>query len=310
MTTGMGRAATPVMIVMIALCWGLNWPAVRLALYQIPPWTLRMIGMGAGALFLFTLAALTARPLRLPRCDWGAVFLSGFLSITAFNLLLSFAQLAAPTSRAAIITFTMPFWTVLFAWALLGERPDRRRWTALAIGGAGLLCLGWPLIRAGSFGYGLMLALLAGISWALGTVVLKRFPVSAPPMTVTAWQLLAGAVAATSGVAVFEPWVLRTGIDLTALNMTTWAGLAHHIIFSQAVAYLLWYALLARMQAGRISLATLPVPAIGSIGSVLLLGEQPTLADLTGLVLLTCGAAIVMLPAKEVKPDLGQTSGS
>ncbi|NPD17051.1 DMT family transporter [Xinfangfangia sp. D13-10-4-6] len=299
MTNMLGRATNPVIIILIALCWGLNWPAVRLALHEIPPWTLRVIGMGAGSLFLFSLAALTSRPLRMARADWGVVFLAGFLSITAFNILLSFAQLAAPTSRAVIVTFTMPFWTVLFARIILGERLDQRRRIALAVGGAGLICLGWPLIMAGSFGYGLMLALLAGISWALGTVVLKRFPVTAPPMTVTAWQLLAGALAALCGVALFEPAVLREGLDLTALHAPTWGGLAHHILFSQALAYLLWYALLARMPAGRVSLATLPVPAIGSISSVLLLGERPTPADVLGLILLTLGAAIVMLPARQ-----------
>lgn len=227
---------------------------------------------------------------------------SGFLSITAFNLLLSFAQLAAPTSRAVIVTFTMPIWTIIFARPVLGERLDRRRWTGLAAGSLGLVCLGWPLVQSGSFGYGLVLALLAGMSWALGTVVIKRFPVAAPPITMTLWQLVAGALVAAAGAALFEPQLLRAGLDPAGWHASTWVGLGYHIVFSQALAFLLWYWLLARMPAGTVALALLLVPAIGVVSSVLLLAERPTLADMLGLVLMTTAAAAVMLPASATRP--------
>lgn len=293
------RGLEPLAILLVALCWGLNWPAVRTALNEIPPWTLRAIGMGSGALFLFALARLTGKRCRLARGEWLPVLGSGFLSITAFNLLLSFAQLAAPTSRAVIVTFTMPIWTIIFARPVLGERLDRRRWTGLAAGSLGLACLGWPLVQSGSFGYGLVLALLAGMSWALGTVVIKRFPVAAPPITMTLWQLVAGALVAAAGAALFEPQLLRAGLDPAGWHASTWVGLGYHIVFSQALAFLLWYWLLARMPAGTVALALLLVPAIGVVSSVLLLAERPTLADMLGLVLMTTAAAAVMLPARQ-----------
>lgn len=187
----------------------------------------------------------------------------------------------------------MPIWTIIFARPVLGERLDRRRWTGLAAGSLGLACLGWPLVQSGSFGYGLVLALLAGMSWALGTVVIKRFPVAAPPITMTLWQLVAAA-----GAALFEPQLLRAGLDPAGWHASTWVGLGYHIVFSQALAFLLWYWLLARMPAGTVALALLLVPAIGVVSSVLLLAERPTLADMLGLVLMTTAAA-VMLPARQ-----------
>lgn len=290
------RGTDQLAILLLALFWGLNWPAVRTVLYHVPPWTLRALGMAAGALFLIAVAKLRGQRLTLKRGEWLPVLAAGFLTITAFNLLLAFAQLAAPTTRAVIVTFTLPIWTVIFARIFLGEELDGRRKAGLAFGIAGLVCLGWPLIIGGSFSYGLVLALIAGMSWALGTIVIKRFPVSAPPISVAAWQLLGGAVVAGLGMMIFEPQTLTQGIDWRSFDTRTWIALAHHILLSQAAAYLIWYQLLGRLPAGTVSLSTLMVPAIGVISSVLLLGERPTPTDFAGLVLMTAAACAVMLP--------------
>jgi drug/metabolite transporter (DMT)-like permease len=226
------------------------------------------------------------------------VLVAGFFTVTAFNLLLAFAQLAAPTSRAVIVTFTMPIWAVIFAWIFLGERLDRRRWLGLGFGIAGLVALGWPLVSAGSFSVGLLLALLAGMGWALGTIVMKRFPVATPPMTLTAWQLAGGSLVAAIGMAVFEPQVLATGIAWGEFRPETWIALFHHIVFSQSLAYMIWYRLLSRLPAGTLSLSTLMVPAIGVVSSVLFLGETPTAADFAGLALMTLAAGAVMMPTR------------
>lgn len=282
----------------LALFWGFNWPAVRLALDELGPWTMRSLGMGAGAAFLLALAWLRQGSALPRRGEWLVILITGLFSITLFNLLLAFAQLMAPTSRAVIVTYTQPIWTVIFARLLLGERLDRRRAAGLAFGSLGLVALGWPLIRSGTFSFGLVLALAAGISWALGTVLTKRFPVATPPVTVAAWQLVGGAAAAFAGMVVFEPETLTQGIDWAGLKTITWLALAHHILLSQALAYALWYGLLARMPAGTVSLSMLVVPAIGVVSSVLILGESPTPADIAGLALMTAAAAAVNLPAR------------
>ena len=273
-------------------------PAVRTALFELPPWTLRALGLGAGALFLLGVAILQGQRLRLSRSELVSVLAAGFFTITAFNLLLAFAQLAAPTSRAVIVTFTLPIWTVIFARLFLGERLDVRRWIGLGFGTAGLLSLGWPLVMAGTVSFGLFLALLAGMSWALGTIIIKRFPVAVPPMSIAAWQLGAGALVSAVGMVAFEPWVLKDGIAVSTFRVETWVALFHHIVFSQALAYLIWYQLLVRLPAGTVSLSTLMVPAIGVISSVALLGETPTVADYAGLALMTTAAGVVMFPAR------------
>jgi Predicted permease, DMT superfamily len=282
---------------LIALLWGFNWPAVKIALGEIKPWTLRASGMALGGLCLVAIAALRGQSIAVKRSQWLGLGAAGFLSIAAFNILLAFAQLSAPTSRAAIITFTMPIWTVLFARILLKEPLDGRRRLGLALGIAGLVALGWPIIRAGDISVGLLYALLAGICWALGTIVSKRFPIDAPPLAVAAWQLLTGAVCAAAGMLAFE------GIGVPhELKPATITAFLYHVLFAQALAYVLWFAALSRLPAGTASLGTLVVPAIGVAGAVLLLGEKPTLPDLAGLVLVICAASAVLVPAGRSEP--------
>lgn len=295
----MGRAKDdryyPAAVPLLALLWGLNWPAVRIALGEIEPWMLRASGMALGSACLIVITALRGQSLAVKKSQWVRLAAAGFLSIAAFNILLAFAQLSAPTSRAAIITFTMPIWTVLFARILLREPLDDRRRFGVALGVAGLGALGWPLIRTGEVSIGLFYALMAGICWALGTIVSKRFPVEAPALAIAAWQLLIGAACAAVGMLAFETAALPQ-----ALKPVTIAAFLYHVLFAQALAYVLWFAALSHLPASTASLGTLMVPAVGVAGAVFLLGEAPTLTDLAGLMMVIGAASAVLAPLRRV----------
>jgi drug/metabolite transporter (DMT)-like permease len=281
------------LIPLLGMLWGFNWPAVRVGLDEIPPWTLRTAGMLLAGLLLVGVALLLRRPLAVRRAHWLRLTVAGLLSIAAFNVLLAFAQLSALTSRAAIVTFTMPVWAALLARVVLGEPLDRTRLAGLGLGLAGLAVLGWPLLRAGELSIGLLYALLAGVSWAAGTVLTKRLPVAAPPLTIAAWQLLIGAAAGGIGMIVFE------GLPSPRpLSPATVAALAYHVLLAQALAYALWFEVVPRMAAGAATLGTLMVPAFGVLGATVVLGERPTTTDYLGLVLVVGAAATILLPSR------------
>jgi len=286
-------ARSLLLVPLLGLLWGFNWPAVRISLTEIAPWTLRAGGMTFAGLALVAVALARGISLKVPAPHWPRLIVAGILSIAAFNILLAFAQLMAPTSRAAILTFTMPVWATLMAWPALGERFDRPRLIGLGLGIAGLLCLGLPLIRAGQLSPGLALALLASLSWALGTIVTKRWPVAAPTLTIAAWQLLIGGAAAGIGMLVFE------GLPVPkALSPAVAAALTFHILGAQALAYFLWFTAIARLPAGIASLGTLMVPAVGALGSVLLLGERPAASDWLGLALVVAASGAILVSPK------------
>lgn len=265
-----------------ALFWGLNWPAVKILLDGISPWTLRAVGLTFGGLLLAAVTAASGQSLAIPRQHWRQLILAGLLAIAGFNVCAVFAQLAMPASRAAILTFTMPLWSVLFAWMILAEPIDRLRGLALTVGAAGLAILSvpfWAEMEGGRPPIGLVYVMGAAISWSLGTVYLKRCRIPGAPLALTTWQVVVGAVATTIGALLFE----TPRLDLSPVIASV---LAYHIIFPQSVSYALWFSLITRIPASTAAVGTLLVPIFGVIGSIVLLGERPTPLDLAGFSLI------------------------
>jgi drug/metabolite transporter (DMT)-like permease len=271
-----------------ALFWGLNFPAVKILIGGISPWTLRAIGLTLGGVLLATVTIASGQSLAIPKRHWRDLAIAGLLALAGFNMCAVFAQLLMPASRAAILIYTMPLWSVLLSWLILGEQIDRLRGQSLAVGGLGLALLSipfWLQLQSGEPPYGLVFVLGAAISWAFGTVYLKRSRIEATPLAITTWQVLAGAAVTTIGMLLFE----TPRIELTP---TITATLAYHVIFPQAVAYALWFGLMARVSASTAAIGTLLVPIFGVIGSVILLSEQPTALDLVGFGLILLAVLI------------------
>jgi drug/metabolite transporter (DMT)-like permease len=272
-----------------ALLWGLNWPVVKIMLDTAAPWTLRAAGISCGAVILLLVTRLSGGSLAIARTDWSRLVVASLLNVAGFNVFAVFAQLSMPTSRAAILTFTMPLWAALFSWLFLGERLDGLRVAALALGAAGLAVMSvpfWPIIEAGGLPFGLVYVLGAAISWAAGTVWLKRFPISAPPLAATAWQVAIAAVVCTAGMLTFETPYL----DLS--RPTAAAAFAYHVLLPQAAAYVLWFSLIRTVPASTAAIGTLLIPIFGVLGSIAILGDWPTSLDVAGLGLILTAVAL------------------
>lgn len=288
-----GHGQSKAMLVVLGILWGLNWPAVKVALSGVSPWALRSIGLGAATCAVFALGLLRERQLAIRSGrERMHIAVAGLLNVAVFNIVLTFAQLGAATSRVAIITYSMPLWSVLFARIALGERLDRLRICGLLMGAGGLAVLLWPLLGKGlGMPQGVLLALAAALTWAAGTVYTKWARLHSEPLAVAAWQLLIGALVALTGLLSFEGWPHWHGMAPEVM-----AALGYHILFGMALGYLLWFNIVARMPAGLASLGTLLVPVVGICGAVVLLGERPDASDLGGFVLIFCAALCVLLP--------------
>ena len=285
-----GRGATAALVPVLGLLWGLNWVAVRMCLAEIPPWTLRVSGFLIGALALLGFLLVRGESLVVPRRHWGRLVIVGLLSITVYNLFSAFAQLSATTTRSAVLSYTMPIWAVILARIVLGERLDKRRSIGLALGIAGLVSLGWPIIAAGQFSRGLLFALMSGVSWAAGSVVLKRYPIEASAMTIAWWQLVLALPVTIAGMLIFE------GVpEIRPLRTETIWAFLYHAILAQAVATAIWFTILRGLPTGVASIGSLLVPAVGVLGATALLGEHPTTGDLLGLAFIVAASATVLV---------------
>jgi drug/metabolite transporter (DMT)-like permease len=287
--------------VLLALAWGFNWPAVKIMLSAIPPFALRGMGLGGGALLLLLLAKSRGTRVWPAPAAWPGIWMGAVSTVMLFNFATAFAQLSTSTSRAAVLTFTTPMMAAALAWLFLGERPGRRGGAALALGGVGVAVLAWPVLNASAHGgplRGLLLPLLAAFAWAAGTVAAKRWPPQGDRIVATAWQLLLGSVAGllisvAIGEVIPSAWPERV----------VWA-MVYHVLIATALAYVLWYRLLASASATAASLAVLAVPVVGVLGAMALVGDRPSSTDWAGFALVLGGAALVVLKLPvRVKPS-------
>ena len=282
-------AKAKLLVVLLAFAWGLNWIAAAVALRELSPWSLRVIGSSIGAITLFAAAVLTGHNLKVPRGEYIHVMVASFFNVAAFQILSGFAQLSGATSRAIIITYSMPIWTTVLSWLVLGEQLNRIGMLAFALCVAGVGILVWPLFADG-FPPFVFYSLGCAWGWAFATVYMKWSKATIEPLTNAAWQLLFGLVFITAGSFAFEGhphlWPLHTDTILAIL----FVGL-----FGVGLAHFLWWAIVGRLPTTTASLGSLLVPVIGISASIILLDERPTTPDIIGYVLIFAAAACVLL---------------
>ncbi len=281
------------MLVALSVAWGLTWPAMRIALAEIPPFSMRSVTLGLGAASLLIVVGVQRRGYALERPrDWLHVVVAAILNIVGFTMLSSFALLMAATSRVAMLSYTMPIWAALFAWLALGERFNAPRIAALAMCATGIAILVYPLAEHG-IPAGLLLAVATGVSWAAGTVYIKWARIRGDVVTVAAWQLVIAFVL----VVVCLPLV-EGGWHFGAAHAPAIIGMVFTGLVGSGLAYFLWFKIVGRLPAMTASLGILASPVIGVISTAIILGERPTVPDMIGFALIFAASACVLLPAK------------
>jgi drug/metabolite transporter (DMT)-like permease len=285
-----GAASTAKMlVVLLAFAWGLNWIAAAVALREVSPWALRVAGTGIGAITLLAAAIVTGHRLRVPRGEYLHVMVAGFFNVAAFQILSGFAQLNGATSRAIIITYSMPIWTTMLSALVLGEKLNRIRLVAFSLCVAGLAILLWPLF-AGEFPSFVFYSFGCALSWTIATVYIKWAKVKIEPLANAAWQLLFGLLFIVAGTLVFE------GIPhLWPLNNDTVLAVLFIGILGVGLAHFLWWSIIGRLPAITASLGSLINPVVGVTASALYLSEQLTIPDIVGFAMIFAAAACVLL---------------
>jgi drug/metabolite transporter (DMT)-like permease len=277
-------------LTIVSVGGGINWPVQKLILAEWPPMAARGSSGLVAAVVLAILAILLRQSLRVPAGAWVRILTSGFLNIGLWVILMGYGLTMMPASEAAIIAYTMPVWTVLLAWPILGERLTVRRVIAMVLAFAGIaVLLGGSSAQASLAKLpGYALALGSAITYALGTIFLKRFPIPMPAFASAAWQLGAGCLPVAMLGFVFER------PDIAALTVIGWSALAYNAFFQQSLGFVCWLAALQRLPASVAAIGTLIVPVIGVLASAYVLGEPLGPAQLTALALTVGGVLLAV----------------
>ena len=268
--------------------WGFNWPVTKYLLSELPPLTLRGSSGVIGAALLALLALLSRQSLHVPRWMWPRIVLLGVLNVTAWMVLMGLALLWLPASEAALIAYTMPVWASLLAWPVLGERPTLLRTIALLMAFAGLASImgGNGLSASVQKLPGIIMALCGAIGFAVGTVLAKRRPILLPPIPAAAWQIGIGCLpVAVAGL-------LIETTNVSAVTETGWALLVYSVVGQFCIAYVSWFAALARLPASVAAIGTMAVPVIGVVTSALALHEPLGPGQIAALIFTLAGVAL------------------
>jgi drug/metabolite transporter (DMT)-like permease len=285
-------AIAAAIMVGLTLSWGLNQVSVKLALPEIPPFiqaTVRSIGA-------FAIIAIWARwrgvSLNARDGTLAAGILAGVLFGIEFLLIFPGLQFTA-ASRATLFIFTAPFFVALGSSFLLGERLRATQWLGMLCSFAGLVvAFGLPdASRDGRQLLGDIMMVGAGAAWGATTLVIKGTTLrAAPAEKVLVYQLAVSIPMLALGA-------LLMGERMTAMPSAFSLGwLAYQTFWVVSLTYAVWFAMVQRYSASRLSAFTFLTPLFGVASGHFVLGEPISWAFAVAVALVIAGLVLVNRP--------------
>ncbi len=295
------------LLVGLTLGWGINWPVMKVVLAEMGPLHFRTHCLVFGGLGLFAIAHLSGLRVRVPAGQWPRLIAIALFNVCGWNVFVVYGLSYMASGRAAILGYTMPVWGALFSSLLLGERLTARRAWGIAFGMAGmLLLLGGEIRAVGRSPLGALLVIAAAMSWALGTVIMKRWPVDLPPSSLTGWQMLISAVPIFGAALAMTPH----GFNPFALSFWGTFGVFYNIFIAFIFCYWAWtrIALVAPMNVA--SLGVMMTPVVGVFSGMLILGELLRWNDYAALTMVVAALSTVLVRGRTPNAAEAPAAGS
>src|SRR6202051_3704867 len=182
---------------LVYLFWGSTYLGIDIAVETIPPALMCAVRFSIAGLVMLAVCAATGRRILYSRRQIALSAVVGLLLLMGGNLTLSYAELAVSSGLAALIVAITPLWFLVLDSLLLGDHHISARGKAgLVLGIVGLFVLVWPQLQSGTIGHRELVASISLIggsfSWALGSVLSKRWQSGMDVFSATGWQVTAG----------------------------------------------------------------------------------------------------------------------
>lgn len=292
-------------LLMIGLCaiWGLQQVAIKSTNSAVPPVFQAGLRSLVASLLVWGWARSRGTPLFRDDGTLSAGLLAGVLFAAEFVCIFLGLTLTS-ASRMAVFLYTAPCFTALgLHWFVEGERMRRLQWFGIVVAFAGMALafadgfLHGPAAQGSTLKgmAGDALGVLAGIAWAATTVVVRATRLAQSSASKTLFYQLA-----VSAVVLL---VLAVGLGQAHVDAVTplaLMSLAYQAVVVAFVSYLVWFWLLTRYIASRLSVFSFLTPLFGVSFGVLLLGESFSLRFLMAAALVLVGIALVNAPARRV----------
>ena len=277
----------------IYLIWGTTYLAIALAIRSLPPFTVGAIRyLTAGSVMYAWLRSREPRPfdgLNIP-----GTLLCGVLMSGIGNGFVMWAQKGVPSGVAALFVASLPMLILLFDWAFFSrQKPARVATLGVIVGLAGVAVLATH--TGGMSGrihpIHLLAVLAAEVSWAIATLLQRRFVPIRRIVNFTCLQLFAGGVFQLSAALIGRDWQVLAahGVASSSLLAVAYLTIAGTLVANNCYSYLI-----AHVSAHKVSTYALVNPVIALALGVVVLGEKVSWAMLIASALVLLGVALVL----------------
>ncbi len=293
-----------VLLSLLILSWGLNWPVMKLGVRDFPPMSFRVLSMIGGILVLWLAARLQGEPVGIPKGKAGTVFILAIPNMMVWHSLVIIGVKLLSSGRAAILGYTMPMWAALAGLLFFGDRLNRQGMVgiALAMAGAGLL-LSSEFANISGQPVGTVCVLIAAAGWGFGTVLMKRTQLEMPTITLTLWMLVYTTLVMSVLAYVFESaqWRLPNAVE--------WGAIIYNAAIIFGFAHVVWFRLARTLPPIASSLSVMFIPVIGTFSGAWALGETPQWQDYVAMLAILGAMSTVLFRPRAASSASGTGSG-
>ena len=290
----MVRGAALVGLIGLTLAWGLNWPMMKFSLRELSPLYFRALTMSSGSLLLLAWFTARGHDMRLPRGAWGPLALLALPNVLGWHLFSILGVQELASGRAAILGFTMPIWTAVLAVLFFGERLTRR--VAVGMGCAAIaiaLLVAHEAVALAGRPLGIVWMQIAALSWALGTILMRRTRLALSTAAITVWMMLLSSAAFWLIAPFVEPW------PSWRFSGPMWLALAWGVVINYGIAQVVWFDLARSLPPTASAFSIMAVPIVGTVSAIAIVGEVPRWQDWAAAlaVILAIASALLWRPA-------------
>ncbi|WP_117192482.1 DMT family transporter [Rhizobium terrae] len=292
MTTAVTKpsAAAWALILLLGLIWGGSFFFARVAVLEVPPFTLVFLRLFIAALALHIYLRGRFGLYETLVARWRSFIVMGFLNNALPHTLIFFGQTEIGAGLASILNATTPIWTVLIANSFTSdEKLTAAKLAGCLAGLAGTAVLIGPGITAAASApfWALVLPVLAAVSYGIASIFGKRFRDLAAPVSATGQLTASTLMMLPVSLMADQPWMLPVPSTNAVLAILALA------LLSTAFAYLLYFRILAVAGATNASLVTLVVPPSAILLGAVFLGERLEATDMIGMLLIGFGLVLL-----------------
>jgi drug/metabolite transporter (DMT)-like permease len=273
--------------------WGSTYLGIGIAVEQLPPALMCATRFSIAGILMLAWCGFSGRGIWFPARDLAHTAVVGILLLMGGNLTLSYAEQVVPTGLAALLVAIVPLWFMLLDSLLLGDHHiSRRGKIGLALGIVGVVVLIWPkLISPGEFGRRELwwsLALLVGaFSWALGSILSKKWKISVDPLSATAWQMI------FAGLANFIFSFLFVDLSGVKWTLRGAGAVAYLIVCGSWIGYTAYIWLLQHVPTSKVSTYAYVNPVVAVFLGWLVLHERIDEFIILGSAVIICAVVLV-----------------